>query len=160
LKNKIVALYDKGAKHDYALLKLEKNVERTQYFNLFQDLDSLPKLTVCGYSDSDALMSHSNNPTLNNDGIISYDIDTAGGQSGSPLFEVDEDDIRLVGVHKGFCSRQKLNIATVITAEMVADLNQWMLEMGIVFKLLNPAANQSKKYLESTEQLQEVLDKV
>jgi hypothetical protein len=64
LANKIVALYEKGAKYDYALLKLEKNLERAQYFNLFQDLDSLPKLTVCGYSDSDALMTHSNKPAL------------------------------------------------------------------------------------------------
>jgi hypothetical protein len=43
---------------------------------------------------------------------------------------------------------------------MIADLNQWMLEMGVAFKVLNPAANKPTTDLKSTQKLQEALDKV
>jgi len=143
LEEEIVALYEDGAKYDYALLKLEKNVERSQYFALFQDLNTLPKLTVCGYNDSDTLMSHSNKPAARKDGILFYDIDTASGQSGSPLFEEEEDSIKIVGVHKGYSPRAKLNLATLITVEMVSDLYKLMLEMGVSFQVINPIAKPS-----------------
>ena len=121
-----MALYEDGAKYDYALLKMEKNVERSQYFALFQDLNTLPKLTVCGYNDSDTLMWHSNKPAVRKNGALFYDIDTVSGQSGSPLFEEEEDIIKIVGVHKGYSPRLKLNLATLITVEMVSDLYKLM----------------------------------
>jgi hypothetical protein len=40
-----------GAKYDFALLKLSRNIERHKYFKLYQNLDTSPSLTVCGFND-------------------------------------------------------------------------------------------------------------
>jgi V8-like Glu-specific endopeptidase len=47
-------------------------------------------------------------------GRIFYDIDTTPGQSGSPVY-VSEEKNRLVGIHKGYKSKESLNCATMIT---------------------------------------------
>jgi V8-like Glu-specific endopeptidase len=42
-----------------------------------------------------------------------------GGQSGSPVFK-KEDNSMLVGIHKGFSPVKRLNMAVMITSEIVS----------------------------------------
>jgi len=50
-------------------------------------------------------MIHSNVPAALKGDTLSYDIDTAAGQSGSPVYIEDGDVIKLVGIHKGYSPR-------------------------------------------------------
>ena len=81
---------------------------------------------------------HSNKPTFAKDGIFSYDIDTVSGQSGSPVYE-EKDSSKLVGIHKGHSPNEKLNIAVMITGEMISTLEKWAVEMGVIFDVANPS---------------------
>jgi V8-like Glu-specific endopeptidase len=58
---------------------------------------------------------HSNAIDEVNDGGIFYDIDTSGDQSGSPVYILDEDNTKLVGIHKSYWPRKHLGYATMIT---------------------------------------------
>jgi V8-like Glu-specific endopeptidase len=81
-------------------------------------METLPtNLTVCGFDKNDTLMVHSNitNIPAAKGGAIYYDIDTAAGQSGSPVYYEDGETTQLVGIHKGYSTKEKLNEATLIT---------------------------------------------
>jgi len=53
--------------------------------------------------------------------IILYDnINTSGGQSGSPVFLKREEKLYLIGIHVGYDSSEGVNIATAITKSIQA----------------------------------------
>jgi V8-like Glu-specific endopeptidase len=52
--------------------------------------------------------------------VILYDIDTTGGQSGSPVY-ILKDSFKLVAIHKGYHSDKDVNCAALIT-EYVIDV--------------------------------------
>jgi len=60
------------------------------------------------------LFTHSGIFNSINDKGIYYDIDTKGGQSGSPVY-LFSDNRKLVGIHKGYSPKKRLNFATMIT---------------------------------------------
>ena len=78
-------------------------------------------MKVCGYSDNDNLKYHSNKLTFVHDGILYYNIDTKDDQSGSPVFKEKGNPI-IYRIHKGFSPIQKLNMAAIITTEMISVL--------------------------------------
>jgi V8-like Glu-specific endopeptidase len=57
-------------------------------------------------------------------GAIFYDIDTIGGQSGSPVYLKDE-STKVVGIHKAGSMEDKMNFSTLITKEVVTVLKKW-----------------------------------
>ena len=50
------------------------------------------------------------------DGGITYAIDTKSGQSGSPVYIRIKEDVQLLGIHKAYNTRDKLNTAVFITS--------------------------------------------
>ena len=62
-------------------------------------------------------------------GAAFYDIDTKGGQSGSPAYLRYGDKVILIGIHKGYSKEDNLNFCTVITKEIIATLREWVMEM-------------------------------
>ena len=40
-----------AAKYDFALIKIFQNIDRNEYFQLYQNVSSLSSVTVCGFSD-------------------------------------------------------------------------------------------------------------
>ena len=138
----ITDLNKEGVNHDFALLLLEKPVKREKYFSLINDLDSLPLLTVSGcvndpFSGTIRQITHSNTlPHKKDDGII-YAIDTKSGQSGCPVYITDKGDVQLMGIHKAYSVRDKLNIAVFITVDLIAILEKWALEMNTSFIVLS-----------------------
>jgi len=52
IKEEMKPKYLKAAKYDFALIKLSRNIKRDDYFRLFQNLNNLSSVTVCGFSDS------------------------------------------------------------------------------------------------------------
>jgi V8-like Glu-specific endopeptidase len=61
--------------------------------------------------------------SINADGIF-YDIDTHGGQSGAPVYVLGDSRL-LVGIHKGFWAKKRLNFATMITTSVIDTLKWW-----------------------------------
>ena len=61
-------------------------------------------------------MTHSNNLQFSEYGGR-YDIDTDEGQSGSPVYFMGEANkvAHVVGIHKGFDKKGKLNICTLLS---------------------------------------------
>jgi len=56
---------------------------------------------------------------------MSHDIDTMGGQSGSPvLIEHPEKGMIAIAIHKSSSSKNK-NIAKVLTSETVGTIYKW-----------------------------------
>jgi V8-like Glu-specific endopeptidase len=88
---------------------------------------------VSGYGE-DYQIIHSN-PLIFRDDGGRYDIDTEAGQSGSPvcfLEDVEGQELcHLVGIHKGYEKKGNLNICTMITEEVIAKLEKWMIEMRV-----------------------------
>ena len=142
LKILIRDLNIEGVKHDFALLLLEKPIQREKYFSLINDLDPFPLLTVSGcvndpFSGTIRQITHSNAlPYKKDDGII-YAIDTKFGQNGSPVYITDKNDVQLLGIHKAYSVRDKLNIAVFITADLIAILEKWAVEMNTSFIVLS-----------------------
>eukprot|EP01084_Bolivina_argentea_P034373 63613_1 len=66
--------------------------------------------------------------------LMTYDIDTTCGQSGSPVFSVDEKDDnvygsftgRIVAIHVSGKKKKKLNFATILDDEILGWINQWI----------------------------------
>jgi len=67
------------------------------------------------------LKFHSNKLASASNGILYYDIDTKSGQSGSPVFKGKGKAI-IYGIHKGYSPSKKLNMAVMITHEVVSVL--------------------------------------
>ena len=61
-------------------------------------------------------ITNSNTLPHPNEGGITYAIDTEPGQSGSPVFIKIKDDVQLLGIHKAYNTRDRLNTAVFITA--------------------------------------------
>jgi V8-like Glu-specific endopeptidase len=68
-----------------------------------------------------------------------YDIDTTGGQSGSPVYFMEqlegEEVCNIIGLHKGFDRIVHLNVCTLLTEEVIDQFYKWMIEMGLTFKV-------------------------
>ena len=56
---------------------------------------------------------------------IYYDIDTKGGQSGSPVY-MSRENSKVVGIHKAYDPKMRLNFATMITEPVIAVLKVWV----------------------------------
>jgi V8-like Glu-specific endopeptidase len=59
-----------------------------------------PNLTISGYEENQ-LFTHTNSISDIKKGTISYKIDTAGGQGGSPVCIANKDN-KVVAIHKGY----------------------------------------------------------
>ena len=85
-------------------MKLEEPVFRPQYFQL-EGIDPFPKLIICGYKKSENKfyqMSQKANikiPVRPLDGCVYYNIDIKPSQSGSPVFAIHRNSLRMVGIH-------------------------------------------------------------
>ena len=108
---------------------------------MVDDLSPFPQLIVSGCVDNPFSMTapqitHSNTlPNTNDDKGIIYAIDTKAGQSGSPVYIKDKDSIILAGIHKGYSSKDKLNIAVCITCDLIVVLKKWANEMKTSFEV-------------------------
>jgi hypothetical protein len=138
-----------SAKYDYAILKLERNVKRDSYPILFPDFGGFGKrVIVSGYSNErdkkeiekdDYKQSFHGNlleqPPYKIGGM--YDIDTKPGQSGSPVYFIDEEDETccVVGIHKAYDPKIKKNVCTLITKEVLENLQKWMGEMSLLLRV-------------------------
>lgn len=75
-------------------------------------------VTVCGYFAEEEKYFYQNyhsNPLILRDTRGLYNIDTKGGQSGSPVhFMTDKNVCHVVGLHKGYDPLEKLNVCTMI----------------------------------------------
>ena len=72
---------------------------------------------MTGYGFGDfygSLVTQSNILNSVSGGGLFYDIDTKGGQSGSPVYVLGE-PCSLVGIHKAYWPKKRLNFATMIT---------------------------------------------
>ena len=59
--------------------------------------------------------------------IIYRDIDTTCGQSGAPVYTLDdEDDLEIIGIHVGFFKKKKANLATLITQKLKNWIIGWI----------------------------------
>ena len=91
------------------------------------------ELAVTGYANFYAsqfrLLTHSNDFNSISDGGIFYDIDTAAGQSGAPVYSLENQE-RLVGIHKAYWPTKGLNFATIITQSVIDILHIWTEEMN------------------------------
>jgi len=83
---------------------------------------------VTGYvhhsGTSFTLFTHSNIFNSINNGGIYYDIDAKGGQSGCPVYRL-EDPSRVVGIHKAYDPQKRLNFAAIITESVIEVLKLW-----------------------------------
>ena len=43
------------------------------------------------------------------------DLNTSGGQSGSPVFKIVDEDFIIVGIHVGYSEIENANVAVVLT---------------------------------------------
>ena len=102
------------------------------------------KLAVTGYvnfyGSQFRLLTHSNDFNSISDGGIFYDIDTAAGQSGAPVYSLENQE-RLVGIHKAYWPTKGLNFATMITQSVIDILQIWAEEMNV-----SPAKIWKKSY--------------
>jgi hypothetical protein len=130
-------------KYDYALLRLATPVMGRRYPTLVPGFKKeRHKVSVCGYSEPASQeyyqIMHSN-PLLYREEGARYDIDTTGGQSGSPVFYMkqtgNEEVCHQVGIHKGYDKIVSLNVCTLITEEVVARLREWTMVMGVTFRV-------------------------
>jgi len=66
-----------------------------------------------------------------------YNIDTIKGQSGSPVFFMEQKGIReicnIVALHKGFDKIVNLNVCTLLTEKVISHLREWMVELSMAF---------------------------
>lgn len=65
---------------------------------------------------------------IKNDAIY-YNIDTEGGQSGSPAYLKYGDKIILVGIHKGYSHHENLNYCTAISKQIVETICGWVIDI-------------------------------
>jgi len=106
-----------------------------KYFQLIGDLEQyLCPLTVSGYFQDDygdaCQITHSNTLPHPKDGGITYAIDTKPGQSGASVYIKTKENAQLIGIHKAYNTRDKLNTAVFITAELISLLKQWASKMN------------------------------
>jgi V8-like Glu-specific endopeptidase len=59
-----------------------------------------------------------------------YMVSTEPGQSGSPVFLHDE-KTKVLGIHKGGDKRQNINLCTLVTEEMVENIERWSEELEL-----------------------------
>lgn len=92
-------------------------------------------------------MIHSN-PLLLTEKGGRYDIDTTGGQSGSPVYFMEyidnEESCCVVGIHKGYDKPLNKNVCTLISEEIISDLDEWVVEMGLTFRVGSTAERKQR----------------
>ena len=132
-------LFMESVKYDFALLKLEKNVQLSSFPTLCPDSEDA-NVTVCGFpSDVEGGLkqySHSGRVKVDpKSGKGVYDdIDTRKGVSGSPVYYTADGECFVVGLHKGHDPRERQNVCTLLTTEAVLTLQKWMGEMSLTLK--------------------------
>ena len=57
-------------------------------------------------------------------------VSTEPGQSGSPVFLHDE-KTKVLGIHKGGDKRQNINLCTLVSEEMVENIERWSEELEL-----------------------------
>ena len=88
------------------------------------------------FSDRFRQITHSNPLPQPKDDGITYAIDTRKGQSGGPVYIKDDENVKLIGIHKAFSTKDKLNIGVLITGEIIAFLRRWASEMNTSLQIL------------------------
>lgn len=77
--------------------------------------------------------------------IIYRDIDTTWGQSGAPVYTLDdEDDLEIIGIHVGFFKKKKANLATLITQKLKNWIVGWIQGEIAVDKEFDTSASRPK----------------
>ena len=123
--------------HDYALLKLERRVERPSYIQLgLSYAKQEEKVLLSGYP------GHSCNEDLAPQSFLwkgghqiegtalKHWLSTFKGNSGSPLFARRVDSLVAFAIHKGAPSHEQHNCARLITKEVLTDILVWEKEMA------------------------------
>jgi hypothetical protein len=64
-----------------------------------------------------------------------YDVDTRKGISGSPVYYIDEGACFVVGLHKGNDLRRRESVCTLLTREVLENLQRWMGEMSLSLRV-------------------------
>lgn len=128
----------KSRNYDYGVIQLSKNDRISPNigafgFGQFSDSFLLNKrLNTAGYpgdKPSGTMWFNGRKATSVTDRVITYDIDTAGGQSGSPVWFKGSDGARIVvGIHTNGATSG--NSATRITKPVFDNLKKWRAEGG------------------------------
>ncbi|TDH19954.1 serine protease [Segetibacter sp. 3557_3] len=122
--------------HDYGVIHLAKTDKVSPAigsfgFGKFSDDSIMAKeLSTAGYpgdKPSGTMMFNSRRATAVDANTIVYEIDTVGGQSGSPVY--DENNV-VVGIHTNGASSG--NSATRINQSVFNNLNKWRLQGGAI----------------------------
>ena len=120
----------------YHIFPLIQNYEQTEKeFNEFKDNND--RIMIYGYPlkdgdgnilDFNSFLGMKGNGKMSNDskGMIEYDIDTTGGQSGSPIFYKNNNNniTKLIGIHtNGDYLEKKKNYGTPFTDDIIQWIN-------------------------------------
>ena len=58
------------------------------------------------------------------------DLNTSEGQSGSPVYKINDGQYDLIGIHVGYNGHEKCNVAVVITPELEKWIEAKLLELS------------------------------
>ena len=97
---------EKKEAHDYGAIMLPEPIGDSAGYFGYDDLSNTELnrsiLNVIGYpgdKERGTMWGHSLGISRISSDTLTYDIDTAGGQSGAPVFRVVGDDVTVVGIH-------------------------------------------------------------
>ena len=119
-RNRLVSQYDETFNNDYAFLRLEETIDVVPSLSLPEAhiLDSVETISVAGYPGG--LLTQGSGlvvKPLPSDGTFYYEVDTAKGMSGGPVWTEQE---ILVGVHVAE------GRARLVDPAMITLFNQWI----------------------------------
>lgn len=121
-KSRKVSHYDRGFSTDYAFLKLDAPVPVVESIKLNRSakIGDIPAIEVAGYPGGVLKYGAGNvvHPTPN-DSTFYYEVDTAKGMSGGPVWATHQDVRSLVGIH---VSKGR---ARVVDGELIDDFERW-----------------------------------
>jgi hypothetical protein len=149
-------LFLSSIEHDFALLRLEKPVQGRKYPTLVSGFrEEKQNVIVCGYSEPAYQQYYQimhSNPLLFCEQGGKYNIDTTRGQSGSPVLYMKQEECEevclQVAIHKGYDKINHLNVCTLLTKQVVGQLREWMVEMGLSFRVNWPEEKKEPVSLE------------
>ncbi|KAI1091480.1 trypsin-like cysteine/serine peptidase domain-containing protein [Rostrohypoxylon terebratum] len=112
--------YNGDVAHDFAVIHLNEPFERVGEYIKYGSDSGCPEIAVVGYPcdipqyGKGRYMYTSQGTRLGTrDGLLYYELDTAVGNSGSPVLELHKDgSFRAIGVHRGY--QRNLNCAVMI----------------------------------------------
>lgn len=126
---------------DIGIIKLEKPIGyKTGTLSLSKSLSTSTQISISGYPSDVQTVTRSHNmwtisgsiKSLTQD-FIYYDLDSTGGQSGSPIYNQSN---QVVGVH-GYGSDTG-NFGVRINDEKYSTISSWNMRTQSVFRLYNP----------------------